>query len=148
MGQNKDIRKRIESHKQMIANHEEKILEESAQLKPRQWLIELWQKQIANAQNQIANLERRLRQAKRQSMATARKPKIAWNSDVLEILQQEIVELNHRYLVELDRLRQSTHGTDKYIEHWAEIDVILFWLQMKIEDARKEMERLGETWPE
>ncbi|MBI1742013.1 hypothetical protein HYR54_02990 [Candidatus Acetothermia bacterium] len=81
-------------------------------------------------------------------MATVKKTRVEWSSDLLEVLQHEIAELNHRYLVELDNLRQQPPGSDEYIEHWAEIDVLLFWLQMKIDDARQEIERLSESWPD
>lgn len=81
-------------------------------------------------------------------MATVKKTRVEWSSDLLEVLQQEIVELNHRYLVELDNLRQHPLGSDEYIGHWAEIDVLLFWLQMKIDAARQEIERLSGAWPD
>lgn len=65
MGQNKDIRKRIESHKLMIAGHEAKIRDEISKTRPDQGRIELWHKQIANAQAQIEKLGRRLHRHKR-----------------------------------------------------------------------------------
>jgi len=81
-------------------------------------------------------------------MATAKAHKVEWSSDLLEVLQQEIAELSHRYLVELDLLRQAAPGSDAHIEHWAKTDVLLYWLKMKIEAAHGEMERLSETWPD
>ena len=81
-------------------------------------------------------------------MATVKTIHIEWSSDSLETLQQEIAELSHRYLVELDARRQHSPGTNGYIEHWAEADVLLYWLQMKIADARQEIERLEEAWPD
>ncbi len=82
-------------------------------------------------------------------MSTTKTTKSAeWTSDVLDTLQQEIAELSHRYLVELDALRRQSLGSDEYIEHWAQADVLLYWLQMKIADARQEIERLEQTWPD
>lgn len=71
-----------------------------------------------------------------------------WTSDIFETMTQEIAELSHRYLVQLDALRQQIPGSDSYVDHWAEIAVDLEWLQMKIKDVLKEMEQLEETWPD
>ncbi|MCI2430154.1 hypothetical protein LM602_01560 [Candidatus Acetothermia bacterium] len=73
---------------------------------------------------------------------------IKWTSDLLDTISHEVAELSHRYLVELDALKQQSPGSDDYINHWAEMAVQLEWLQMKIKDLLQEMERLEETWPD
>jgi hypothetical protein len=67
---------------------------------------------------------------------------------VSEVLSQEIAELSHRYLVELDALKDTTPGSNAFIEHRAEALVVLEWMQVKIRDLLQEMERLEETWPD
>jgi len=65
MGITKDIRKKIEGHRAMIAEHEAKIEEERKKPHPDERLIRLWEKQIANARAQIEKLERRLRRRRK-----------------------------------------------------------------------------------
>ena len=62
---------------------------------------------------------------------------------------QEIAELSHRYLRALDAIHQEPDpDSDEFAELWAEIDVSLFTMQLKIKDVLKEMERLEDTWPD
>jgi len=81
-------------------------------------------------------------------MKMVKADQVQWTSDVVDVLSQEIAELSHRYLVELDALKNATPGSDAFIEHRAEAIVALEWIQMKIKDLLKEMERLEDTWPD
>lgn len=65
MGISKDYRKRMESHRETIAIHEAKIRAERAKPYPKENLIVLWRKHIANAQARIEKLERRLERRRR-----------------------------------------------------------------------------------
>lgn len=65
MGITRDIRKKIEAHRRMIAEHEAKIQTELQKPHPDEGLIELWEKQIANARAQIKRLERRLKRRRK-----------------------------------------------------------------------------------
>ncbi len=68
---------------------------------------------------------------------------------VIEVLWQEIAELSHRYLRAVDAIHQELDpDSDEFAELWAEIDVSLFTMQLKIKDVLKEMERLEDTWPD
>jgi ubiquinone biosynthesis protein UbiJ len=60
MSKKKDYQKQLEGHRQALAEHLRKIEEERHRPKPREWLIKLWEKQIANIRRQIEKLERRL----------------------------------------------------------------------------------------
>lgn len=60
MSKRKDYRKQLEGHRQALEEHLRKLEEERRRPQPRQWLIELWEKQIANIRRQIEKLERRL----------------------------------------------------------------------------------------
>jgi len=69
-------------------------------------------------------------------------------AEVVETLWDEIAELSHRYLAALDAIRHiQDPDSDEFAEHWAEIDVALFTMQLKIKDVLKEMERLEDSWP-
>ncbi len=81
-------------------------------------------------------------------MKAAKTRPVEWTSDLLDTMIQEVAELSHRYLVELDALKGQAPGSEDYINHWAEMAVQLEWLQMKIKDLLQEMERLEETWPD
>jgi hypothetical protein len=81
-------------------------------------------------------------------MKTLKAGQIQWTSDVAEVLSQEIAELSHKYLVELDALKKTAPGSDAFIEHRAEAIVTLEWMQSKINDLLEEMEHFQETWPD
>ncbi len=44
-------------------------------------------------------------------------------------------------------LRRHPAGSEEYVQRWAELDVLLEWLQKKVAQARQEIARLEETWP-
>ncbi|MCS6903360.1 MAG: hypothetical protein NZO41_03685 [Candidatus Bipolaricaulota bacterium] len=70
-------------------------------------------------------------------------------SNVIQVLWDEIAEYSQRYLAALDAIRQiQDPDSDEFAEQWAEIDVSLFVMQLKIKDVLKEMERLEESWPD
>jgi hypothetical protein len=69
-------------------------------------------------------------------------------SEVLETLWSEIAELSHRYLLALDQVHQLDPASDEYSKWWAEIDVVLFLIELKSRDVRAEMERLEDLMPE
>ncbi len=70
-------------------------------------------------------------------------------AEVVETLWDEIAEYSHRYLAALDAIRHiQDPDSDEFAERWAEIDVSLFAMQLKIKDVLREMERLEETWPD
>ena len=76
-------------------------------------------------------------------------PKAQVIAEVVETLWDEIAEYSHRYLAALDAIRHiQDPDSDEFAEQWAEIDVSLFTMQLKIKDVLKEMERLEETWPD
>jgi hypothetical protein len=64
-----------------------------------------------------------------------------WTSAELERLTEEIAKLSMR------ELRRHPPGSEEYIQRWAELDVLLEWLQKKVAQARQEIARLEETWP-
>nr|BAL58539.1 hypothetical protein HGMM_OP2C089 [Candidatus Acetothermum autotrophicum] len=70
-----------------------------------------------------------------------------WTSPELERLTEEIAKLNERYLLAMQELRRHPAGSEEYIQRWAELDVLLEWLQKKVAQARQEIARLEETWP-
>lgn len=70
-----------------------------------------------------------------------------WTSPELERLTEEIARLNERYLVAMHELRRHRLGSEEFIQRWAELDVLLEWLQKKVAQARQEIARLEETWP-
>ncbi len=70
-----------------------------------------------------------------------------WTSPELERLTEEIAKLNERYLLAMRELRRHPGGSEEYVQRWAELDVLLEWLQKKVEQARQEIARLEGTWP-
>lgn len=70
-----------------------------------------------------------------------------WTSVELERLTEEIAKLNERYILSMRELRRHPPGSEEYIQRWAELDVLLEWLQKKVAQARREIARLEETWP-
>lgn len=70
-----------------------------------------------------------------------------WTSPELERLTEEIATLNERYVLSMQELRRHPPGSEEYIQRWAELDVLLEWLQKKVAQARQEIARLEETWP-
>lgn len=73
---------------------------------------------------------------------------VQWASSTMKALAQEVVELSRRFEQEIQALQQQPQGSDAYVDHWAQTAVILEWLQMKIQDLLREMEKLEQTWPE
>lgn len=73
---------------------------------------------------------------------------VQWASSTMKALAQEVVELSRRFEQEIQALLQQPQGSDAYVDHWAQTAVILEWLQMKIQDLLREMEKLEQTWPE
>jgi chromosome segregation ATPase len=70
-----------------------------------------------------------------------------WSSAELERLTDEIAKLNERYLLTVKELHSRPSGSEEYVQRWAELDVLLEWLQKKVSEARQEIARLEETWP-
>ncbi len=70
-----------------------------------------------------------------------------WTSAELERLTEEIAKLNERYVLSMRELRRLPLGSEEYVQRWAELDVLLEWLQKKVAQARQEIARLEETWP-
>lgn len=70
-----------------------------------------------------------------------------WSSPELERLTDEIAKLNERYVLSMRELRRHPLGSEEYLQRWAELDVLLEWLQKKVAQARQEIARLEETWP-
>jgi len=70
-----------------------------------------------------------------------------WTSPELERLTEEIAKLNERYLLSMRELRRHPPGSEEYIQRWAELDVLLEWLQKKVAQARQEIARIENTWP-
>lgn len=70
-----------------------------------------------------------------------------WMSPELERLTEEIAKLNERYLLAMQELHRHPLGSEEFIQRWAELDVLLEWLQKKVAQARQEIARLEETWP-
>ncbi len=60
MGANKEIRKKIAGHRDMIAEHEAKIRKERGSSTPREHLIAYWQRRIDEVKLRIARLEQKL----------------------------------------------------------------------------------------
>jgi len=60
MGRNKEIRKKIEGHKRMLAEHRAKIQRELAAAEPRGELISYWERRIRDVEERILRLEERL----------------------------------------------------------------------------------------
>ncbi len=71
-----------------------------------------------------------------------------WSSPELERLTDEIAKLNERYLVTAKELHRQPVGSEEFVQRWAELDVLLEWLQKKVSEARQEIARLEETWPD
>lgn len=92
---------------------------------------------------------RKALEAEKQALARASATKEQIFPYVIEVLWQEIAELSHRYLRALDAIHQEADpDSDEFAQLWAEIDVSLFTMQLKIKDVLKEMERLEDTWPD
>lgn len=72
---------------------------------------------------------------------------VEWTSPEFERLTEEIAKLNERYLLAVSELRRQRLGSEEFVQRWAELDVLLEWLQKKIAQARQEIARLEETWP-
>ena len=70
-----------------------------------------------------------------------------WISPELEQLTDEIAKLNEHYISAVQELHRRTPGSDEFVQRWAELDVLLEWLQKKVAEARQEIARLEETWP-
>jgi chromosome segregation ATPase len=70
-----------------------------------------------------------------------------WTSPELERLTGEIAQLNERYISVVKELYCRTPGSDEFVQRWAELDVLLEWLQKKVSEARQEIARLEEAWP-
>ncbi len=60
MGANKEIRKKIAGHRNMIAEHEAKIRRERDSSTPREQLITYWERRIDEVKLRIARLEEKL----------------------------------------------------------------------------------------
>lgn len=73
---------------------------------------------------------------------------VEWTSPELERLTDEIAKLNERYLVTVKELHRQLVGSEEFVQRWAELDVLLEWLQKKVGEARQEIARLEETWPD
>lgn len=69
-----------------------------------------------------------------------------WSSAELERLTEEIAKLNERYLLAVSELRRQKLGSEEFVQRWAEMDVLLEWLQKKISAVRQEIARLEGTW--
>jgi hypothetical protein len=61
MGRNRQIRKKIEGHRRMIAEHRGKIRQELDSSNPREGLIAYWQRRIRQVEQEILHLEQKLR---------------------------------------------------------------------------------------
>lgn len=61
MGERRKLKERLESHRRALQRHVKKIKEEQSRPRSRQYLIELWEKQIENIRRQIEKIERRLK---------------------------------------------------------------------------------------
>lgn len=72
---------------------------------------------------------------------------VEWTSPELERLTDEIAKLNERYLSAVKELYHQRPGSDEFLQRWAELDVLLEWLQKKVAEARREIARLEGTWP-
>lgn len=82
------------------------------------------------------------RETRTTAQATLSRPERRPQSEILETLWNEIAELSHRYLVALDHVRKLDPDSDEYSKWWAEIDVVLFLIELKGRDVRREMERI------
>jgi hypothetical protein len=60
VGKTKDYKKQLEGHRAALKEHYRKIVLENSKPIPRQWLLKLWKKQVANILEQITKIERRL----------------------------------------------------------------------------------------
>lgn len=90
---------------------------------------------------------RRALKAEKEQLATV--SQLDTISEVIEVSWKEIAELSHRYLRALDAIQHEMEPeSDEFAAQWAEIDVTLYTMQLKIKDVLKEMERLEESWPD
>lgn len=61
MGENKEIRRKLEGQYRALQEHLEKIAKEKIKARPNLQLIEAWEKTIRNIRSRIDKLERRLK---------------------------------------------------------------------------------------
>jgi len=61
MGRNKEIRKKIQGHREMVREHQTKIEREQRSPNPRVYLIAYWEKRIREVEDRIRHLEEQLR---------------------------------------------------------------------------------------
>ena len=61
MGERRKLQEKLEAHRRALQKHLDKIAEEKRRPRPREHLIRLWEKHIANIRRQIEKLERRLK---------------------------------------------------------------------------------------
>ena len=104
---------------------------------------------MAETNRRVSGTHRSARKATeaKKELAVATQPQAL--SNTVEVLWKEIAELSHRYLRALNEIRNQTDpDSDEFSEQWAEIDVTLFTMKLKIRDVLKEMERLEDTWPD
>ncbi|MCS6936089.1 MAG: hypothetical protein RMJ96_03065 [Candidatus Bipolaricaulota bacterium] len=69
-----------------------------------------------------------------------------WLSPELEQLAYEIALLNERYVEAVADLQEQVPGSERFLQRWAELDVLLEWLQKKVAAARAEIARIEGTW--
>ncbi len=62
MGENKEIRRKLEGQYEALQEHLEKIAKERARPRPSLQLLKTWEKTIRNIRARIEKLERRLKQ--------------------------------------------------------------------------------------
>ncbi len=70
-----------------------------------------------------------------------------WLSPELEELACQIALLNEKYVEAVADLQEQAPGSERFLQRWAELDVLLEWLQKKVAQARQEIARLEDTWP-
>ncbi|MCI2430208.1 hypothetical protein LM602_05655 [Candidatus Acetothermia bacterium] len=78
------------------------------------------------------------------SSPNAKEPE--WLSPELEALAYEIALLNEKYVEAVADLQEQVSGSEHFLQRWAELDVLLEWLQKKVVAAREEIVRIEETW--
>lgn len=72
-----------------------------------------------------------------------------WLTAELEELTYHIALINERYVDAVaDLLQEQTPGSERFLQRWAELDVLLEWLEKKVAAARQEMVRIERTWPD
>lgn len=70
-----------------------------------------------------------------------------WLSPELEELACAIALLNEKYVEAVADLQEQAPGSERFLQRWAELDVLLEWLKKKIEAAQREIARIEQTWP-